>query len=151
MVGKSSLTYRFINYNTPLDHDATIEDKYKTVVEIDGLPCEIGILLVNKLEILDTAGQDDYQNMLDMWIIFAEGFLLVFAVNDRESFDCLTKKRDRVLKLKKGSICPIVLVGNKCDLQKERSVSEAEAKELARTWNADYIETSAVVNKRCII
>ncbi len=42
MVGKSSLTYRFINYNTPKDHDATIEDKYKTVVEIGGVPCEIG-------------------------------------------------------------------------------------------------------------
>ncbi len=81
-----------------------------------------------------------------MWINFGEGFLLVFAVNDRESFECLEKKRDRILKLKKGQTCPIVLVGNKCDLdEKERKVKESEGKELAKNWSADYIETSAVV------
>lgn len=50
--GKSSLTYRFINYNTPTDHDATIEDKYKTVVDFEGLTCEIGVYkfkLINKI------------------------------------------------------------------------------------------------------
>jgi GTPase SAR1 family protein len=44
MVGKSSITYRFINYNTPSDHDATIEDKYKTVVDLGGSSYEIGII-----------------------------------------------------------------------------------------------------------
>jgi GTPase KRas protein len=136
MVGKSSLTYRFINYNTPKGHDPTIEDKYKIVIEVNGTSSEI--------EILDTAGQDDYQTMLDMWINFGQGFLLVFAVNDRESFDWLTKRRDRILKIKKGS-CPIVLVGNKCDLENERVVSETEGKELAKSWGVSYIETSAIV------
>lgn len=42
MVGKSSLTYRFINYETPQDHDPTIEDKYKVVQEIAGHSVEIG-------------------------------------------------------------------------------------------------------------
>ena len=36
-----------------------------------------------KIEILDTAGEDDYPQMLDMWINFGEGFLLVFAINDK--------------------------------------------------------------------
>jgi small GTP-binding protein len=138
MVGKSSITYRFINYNTPTEHDATLEDKYKVYQEINGVPHEI--------EIMDTAGQDDYQGMLDSWIQFAEGFLLVFAINDRDSFDALTKRRDRILKLKKGTNCPIVIVGNKCDLEKERKVPESEAKDLAKQWNAQYIETSAVVS-----
>jgi len=44
MVGKSQLTYRFINCNILKDHDATIEDKYKTVVDVGGIPCEIGKL-----------------------------------------------------------------------------------------------------------
>jgi GTPase SAR1 family protein len=83
--------------------------------------------------------------MLDMWINFGEGFLLVFAINDYESFECLEKKRDRILKLKKGQNCPIVLVGNKCDLESERVISQNDAKELARQWNAGYIETSATV------
>jgi small GTP-binding protein len=98
------------------------------------------------LEILDTAGQDDYQGMLDMWINFADGILLVFAVNDRESFDALERKRDRIIKTKTGKPCSIVIVGNKCDLQNERQVDETTAKNLADSWNAGYIETSATVN-----
>lgn len=95
---------------------------------------------------MDTAGQDDYQGMLDSWINFAEGFLLVFAVNDKDSLDSLVKRRDRILKLKKGLNSPIVLVGNKCDLiGEERKVSNEEANELARQWGAKYIETSATV------
>jgi GTPase SAR1 family protein len=47
VVGKSSLTYRFINHTTPDCHDSTIEDRYKTVIEIEGTPFEIGILLIN--------------------------------------------------------------------------------------------------------
>jgi len=88
--------------------------------------------------------------MLDMWINFGEGFLLVYAINDKESFECLEKKRDRILKLKKGQVCPIVLVGNKCDLERERVIPESEAKELAKTWNVEYIETSAIVNSNHI-
>ena len=95
---------------------------------------------------MDTAGQDDYQGMLDSWINFAEGFLLVFAINDKDSFESLVRRRDRILKLKKGQNCPIVLVGNKCDLEKERRVSQEEANDIARQWNAKYIETSASVN-----
>lgn len=83
--------------------------------------------------------------MLDIWINFGEGFLLVFAINDKESFDELEKKRDRIMKLKKGQICPIVLVGNKCDLERDRVVSESAAKDLAKKWGAAYIETSATV------
>ena len=105
------------------------------------------------IEILDTAGQDDYQGMLDMWIGFGEGFLLVYAVNDKESFEVLGKKRERILKLKKGQSCPIILVGNKCDLERERVISESEAKELAKSWGAGYIETSATVSQqiKCFI
>jgi small GTP-binding protein len=146
MVGKSSITYRFINYQTPTEHDATLEDKYKVYQEIGGVPHEIGKLINLIVEIMDTAGQDDYQGMLDSWINFAEGFLLVYAINDKDSFDCLVKRRDRILKLKKGQNCPIVLVGNKCDLENERVITKEQGNELARQWNARYIETSASVN-----
>ena len=49
-----------------------------------------------EIEVLDTAGEDDYQNMLDSWINFGDGFLLVFAINDEESFKLLEKK-ERVI------------------------------------------------------
>ena len=101
------------------------------------------------MEILDTAGEDDYQNMIDMWISFGEGFLLVFAINDKESFELLRGKHDRVLKGKHGVKCPILLVGNKQDLEKERVIDYAAAKRLAESWGMEYIETSAKTNFNC--
>ena len=86
---------------------------------------------------------------MDMWISFGEGFLLVFAINDKESFELIKGKRDRVLKGKHGVNCPILLVGNKQDLENERKVTFAEAKELADTWGIEYMETSAKTNFNC--
>ena len=86
---------------------------------------------------------------MDMWISFGEGFLLVFAINDKESFELLNGKRERVLKGKHGVKCPILLVGNKQDLEQERTVTYAEAKALADSWGSEYIETSAKNNFNC--
>ena len=141
VVGKSSLTYRFINYDVSTEHDATIEDRYKSNLNIEGTNYEV--------EILDTAGEEDYQNMQDMWISFGEGFLLVFAINDKESFNLIKSKHDRILKGKHGVKCPILLVGNKQDLENERQVNYSEAKEMADKWGIEYIETSAKTNFNC--
>ena len=141
VVGKSSLTYRFINYDVSTEHDPTIEDRYKSNLNIEGTNYEV--------EILDTAGEEDYQNMMDMWISFGEGFLLVFAINDKESFNLIKSKRDRILRGKHGVKFPILLVGNKADLENERQVNYSEAKELADKWEIEYIETSAKTNFNC--
>ena len=141
VVGKSSLTYRFINYNAPQEHDPTIEDKYKQTTMINNEQYEI--------EVLDTAGEDDYQNMLDSWINFGDGFLLVFAINDEESFKLLEQKRARIIKNKNNNNIPIILVGNKQDLNDERKVEFSDAKNLADSWGCEYIETSAKTNFRC--
>ena len=84
-----------------------------------------------------------------MWISFGEGFLLVFAINDAESFELIKGKHDRVLKGKHGTKCPIVLVGNKQDLDNERQVTKDDADNLAKSWGAEYIETSAKNNFNC--
>ena len=91
---------------------------------------------------------------MDMWISFGEGFLLVFAINDRDSFELIKTKRDRVLKGKhlkeKQKIkCPILLVGNKQDLVYERKVTYEEANRQAQLWGIEYIETSAKNNFNC--
>ena len=66
IAGKSKLIYAFINYEAPSEHDPTIEDRFKTSYNYEGKDYEF--------EILDTAGEEDYPNMLDMWISFADGF-----------------------------------------------------------------------------
>ena len=99
---------------------------------------------------MDTAGEEDFQNMIDMWISFGEGFLLVFAINDKESFKLIRGKYDRIVKGKGGEKKPpILLVGNKQDLEKERTVSQDEAKQLASSLGIDYMETSAKTNYNC--
>ena len=141
VVGKSSLTYRFLNYDVSTEHDATIEDRYKSNLNIEGTNYEV--------EILDTAGEEDYQNMMDMWISFGDGFLLVFAINDKESFNLMKSKHDRILRGKHGVKYPTLLVGNKQDLENERQVNYSEAKEMADKWGIEYIETSAKTNFNC--
>jgi len=138
MVGKSSLTYKYINYNTPKDHDPTIEDKYSTVTTVNGINCEV--------EILDTAGQDDFQSLMNYWISFGEAFVLVYAINDRESFNGLEEKRDRIIRMKKDEVCSIVLVGNKSDLENQRTVQLDEGAALAKKWGCAFFETSVFVS-----
>ena len=69
--------------------------------------------------------------MLDSWINFGDGFLLVFAINDEESFKILEQKRARIIKNKNNNNVPIILVGNKQDLSDERKVEFSDAKNLA--------------------
>ena len=138
---RNDVLYRFINYNSPSEHDPTLEDRYITTVFINEKYYEI--------EILDSAGEEDYQNMYDMWIHFGEGFLLFFAINDLESFHYLNDKYERIIKGKKGIKPPIILVGTKQELDKERKVSYIEAKNFAVSLGIEYIEVSAKTNFNC--
>ena len=122
----------------PPEHDPTVEDTY--TVHLDTKAGQ------NKeFKILDTAGEEDYQNMLDQWISSADGFLLVFAINDLETFEALPAKVRRIQKNDADKL-PIVLVGNKCDLQDERKVTIQQAKDYAKSIKAKYFETSALTD-----
>ena len=83
--------------------------------------------------------------MLDTWITFADGFILVYAINDMESFESLKAKYERIIRNKQGQKTNIIVVGNKCDLVDERKVSEEEALKLCRSWGVLFIEASALV------
>ena len=119
LVGKSALTFRFINDKFPNEHDTTIEDSYSFTAKIDDINCQ--------LEILDTAGQDDYQTMLDTWINSSDGFVLVYSIDNKDSFESTKKRYERILKLKGDQKVAIVVAGNKCDLEESRKVSREEA------------------------
>ena len=136
LVGKSALTYRFINAKFPTDHDTTIEDQYSIPTQIDGIEC--------RLEILDTAGQDDYQSMLDTWINSADGFILVYSIDDKDSFDSTRMRYERIIKNKGTSGYAIIIVGNKCDLEEKRTVSREEAEKYCQGLKVDFLETSAL-------
>ena len=87
--------------------------------------------------------------MMDMWISFGEGFIIVFGLIDYSSFERIKPLRERIIKNKHGANVPILLVGNMQDLSEYRQVNYEEAKKLADSWGIDYIETSALTNYNC--
>ncbi|MCQ2821180.1 MAG: GTP-binding protein [archaeon] len=141
VVGKTSMIYRFITGNKLENMEATIEDNYKTFENIGGENIQINIL--------DTAGEEDYQNLFDSWLRQADGIILVFAIDDKESFEQLNDKYERILKNEKIDEVkyPIVLVGNKCDLEDSRQVSQDDAKKFAKRIGGDYYEISALTDQ----
>ena len=137
LVGKSALTYRFICDKFPNEHDTTVEDQYKMSLTIDGKKCD--------LEILDTAGQDDYQTMLDTWIEFGDCYLLVYSIDDMESFKTIKKRYERICEIKNNENFSVVIVGNKCDLyDEERKVQKTEAENFAKEHGLEFTEASAL-------
>ena len=72
-----------------------------------------------------------------------QGFLMVFAITSRSSFEELVGFKDQILRVKDADRVPMVVVGNKSDLESERQVSNQEGGDLARSFGAPFFETSA--------
>uniref|UniRef100_A0A0X3NIZ3 small monomeric GTPase n=1 Tax=Schistocephalus solidus TaxID=70667 RepID=A0A0X3NIZ3_SCHSO len=133
-VGKSALTIQLIQNHFVDEYDPTIEDSYRKQVNIDGETC--------MLDILDTAGQEEYSAMRDQYMRTGEGFLCVFAVNNAKSFEDIGQYREQIKRVKDADEVPMVLIGNKVDLQ-VRTVDAKNAQSVAREYGIPYIETSA--------
>ena len=101
------------------------------------------------LEILDTAGQDEFTAMQSQWISFGNAFAILYDVTKRASFDRTKNFHHKILMVKdcdQKKQPPIVLIGNKIDLEDQREVSTAEGEELAAQLDAIFFETSARTN-----
>ena len=135
-VGKSALTLRLVTDNFAEDYDPTIEDSYRKQIKVDGIPATV--------DIVDTAGQEEYNAMRDQWIRNGKGFLLVYSISNRGSFKELENIMDEMTRAKDDDNIPIVLAGNKCDLDEaEREVQKEEGQKLAEEWGVPFFETSA--------
>jgi small GTP-binding protein len=113
-----------------------VEDIYN--IQIEGIKNSEG----KEFKILDTGGDENCQNMLDQWINAASGFILVFSINDIETFEDLKNKIKRIEKNEVNNL-PKVIVGNKLDLNEERKITYQHAEEFAKSIGASYFETSA--------
>jgi GTPase KRas len=143
-------------------YDPTIEDSYRKQVVIDQQSC--------MLEVLDTAGQEEYTALRDQWIRDGEGFVLVYSITSRNSFIRIQKFYNQVQRVKEsthpnsptgasylptqmnssplyGGPAPVMLVGNKSDKHNEREVSSQEGQALAKELGCEFVEASA---KSCI-
>ncbi|XP_014206499.1 ras-like protein 2 [Copidosoma floridanum] len=136
-VGKSAITIQFIQSYFVTDYDPTIEDSYTKQCVIDDVPA--------KLDILDTAGQEEFSAMREQYMRSGEGFLLVFSVTDHSTFEDMFKFHRQILRVKDRDEFPMLMVGNKADLDQQRAVSVEEAQNLARQLKIPYIECSAKI------
>ena len=109
-VGKSALTIQLIQNHFVDEYDPTIEDSYRKQVVIDGETC--------LLDILDTAGQEEYSAMRDQYMRTGEGFLIVFAVNNAKSFEDITQV------LVESSVSVVTMLVSLCSTENRSSGSK---------------------------
>ena len=123
------------------------------------------------LEVLDTAGQEEYTSLRDQWIRDGEGFVLVYSITSRPSFSRIREYFKQIQRVRESSLAssptsiipgsqmpmpaspttsgpaPVMLVANKIDRMTEREVSTQEGTALAKELGCSFIEASA---KSCI-
>ncbi|XP_071803632.1 ras-related protein M-Ras-like isoform X2 [Asterias amurensis] len=134
-VGKSAITIQFFQKMFVVDYDPTIEDSYIQHTEIDGEWCI--------LDVLDTAGQEEFSAMREQYMRKGDGFLIVYSVIDRASYENTRSFYTQILRVKDRDAYPMILVANKVDLVHQRKVTEEDGKALAAELGISYIETSA--------
>ena len=137
MVGKTCLINRYLNGKYQVEHDRTIEEQYSKYLKIKDEDC--------MLEITDTGGLDEYLSSLDIWINNSDGFLLIYSINDKDSFDGIKMRYENILKYKKSKKFCALVVGNKTDLENEELKEE-------RKVNKEEVDKFCEENKllKCI-
>lgn len=159
-VGKTCIVRRFI------DQDFK-EDGQRATVGVQFQIVTIPLLSkrVAKLQIWDTAGQERFRSITSAYYRGAQGVILVFDLTDEKSFmdlpqwiaeiykNCGIEKEahelynyDEEEHEKRGPI--LYLFGNKCDLERERKVSNERARAFAERHQMHYVETSAKVGTK---
>ncbi|XP_035673542.1 ras-related and estrogen-regulated growth inhibitor-like isoform X1 [Branchiostoma floridae] len=138
-VGKSALVVRYLTKRFIWEYDPTLESTYRHQITIEDD--------VINMEILDTAGQlgEDSTNQWEGHVRWGDGFLLVYSVDDRESFENIAQLKNFLDDIKKPRNVSMVMMANKTDLERERIVSTEEGEKLAQDLACAYYEGSALL------
>lgn len=151
-VGKTAIVEQFLYDAFPSLHVATVEQLYKARFELKS----VGTLTLN---ILDTSGSYEFPAMKQLAINSGDAFVLVFALDNAESFEEVRELRESILRMKRpvsngasgepNRICPIVVVGNKSDISGEERFARREVLEtiICMDWENGYVECSAKDNR----
>ncbi|KAG5723861.1 Ras-related protein Rap-1b [Termitomyces sp. T112] len=138
-VGKSALTVRFIKDVFVENYDPTIEEEYRRNITVDGQ--------LSLLEVLDTAGAEQFASLNEVYIKSGRGFVLVFSLTNEASLREVDNLRKQIYRIKgEDRDVPIVVVGTKLDLVSEREVQRTTISTLANRWALPFYETSAKKN-----
>lgn len=134
-VGKSCMLLRYAEDDFCDSHMTTIGVDFKLKTKrINGKTA--------KIQIWDTAGQERFRTITASYYRGAHGVVLVYDVTNEKSFEHIQVWYEEIKEHATDGVS-IILVGNKCDLVKERVISKQQGEELAAKFNMKYIETSA--------
>ncbi|KAF0288361.1 GTP-binding protein Rhes [Amphibalanus amphitrite] len=136
-VGKTALISQFLYDTFTPRYVKTVEDLHNGEYEVHGRTL--------KLEILDTSGSYQFPAMRKLSIRTADGFVLVYAIDDEDSFEQVRQLREEILEEKPSGV-PIVVVANKCDLASRRQVPETQGSLVELEWDHGFVQTSAKEN-----
>jgi Ras homolog enriched in brain len=136
-VGKSSLANSFVTGTFSEAYDPTIECTLHKTIRFRKVHFST--------DIIDTAGMDEYSRLSRNSSLGCHGYILVFSIVSRNSFDRIIQVHDFLLNtLGDAPDVPRVLVGSMKDLEADqRQVSQADAQRLADKWGVPYLECSA--------
>jgi small GTP-binding protein len=138
LVGKTCLIQRYVN--------GTFKDDYITTV---GLDYHTKLEIINNLNVSvklwDTAGQERFKALTPSFFRNAEGVVIAYDVTNSESFDNLKFWISSIKTnlFEKNIFIPIIIIGNKIDLEDMRDISKDIANKFAKENNFKYFETSA--------
>lgn len=138
-VGKTAITLQFVKGEFTEGYIPTIEDEFIKSIDHKGETVQI--------EIIDTAGQDDFEAMRNRFMSAVDGFVYVYSVLDPSSVAALKDIHQTVLLAKGKKSIPCVIAANKCDLRNPDSIPESEGEALAKEFGCSIFETSAKDNK----
>ncbi|XP_069618840.1 ras-related and estrogen-regulated growth inhibitor [Ranitomeya imitator] len=133
-VGKSALLVRFLTKRFIWEYDPTLESTYRHQTTIDDEAVT--------MELLDTAGQEDPLQR-EGHIRWGEGFIIVYDITDRGSFEDVMIFKNLLDEVKKPKNVTFILVGNKADLGHSRQVRTEDGEKLATELACAFYECSA--------
>jgi len=136
-VGKSAITVQFTTNTFVKKYDPTIEESYRKQIDVDD---DVAVL-----EIMDTAGTEQFTTTRDLYMKNGHGFVLVYSIVTASTIQDLPSLKDRIYKVKDKTNVPIVLVGNKCDLEDRREVTKDQGQDMANSFgpSCSFFESSA--------
>ena len=140
-VGKSSLAMQFVNgkFTRESEYIPTIEQTFQKNITLNNVKFEC--------DLVDTAGMDEYSSFTRQASVGAHGYLFVYAITSKASFEKLKQVHENLLNLIGDDNVPMVLVAQKCDLSEHQEVSEEEGQQLADSWSCPFVQASAKLNR----
>lgn len=134
-VGKSSFTMQFAESSFPDENEPLAMDGLCKNIDIDGQEVMV--------KVLDPTGPEQCDETRDSYLQVSQGFVLVYSVASKASFDELSQIKDRIHSIKASDCVPMILIGNKSDMEEQRVISTEDGTAQAAAWKVPFLEASA--------